>query len=317
MKLIDSNVELLPQESGVIGMFKFIERVGRTAYMSLDKITEDSYKKFNNMLYNKGHWAVFNLGTVYLKVPVSDFNKISDLFETVPWTKWEEVDDFYYITTNYRVICQLEYDYVMEKYWCEPEEHHYRRITTHWICSRVIAQQILRHRILCPIMESTRYVNYSKERHGSCITYIIPQWVYDLRDKLSETIDPLTKNYRTMLKSLEGEELWRALCCIDRTVASRDRFLKLAEQEYIYEATTDEGYRLPAEDARGVLPLDTKTELCITGYVEDWYYESPESSPEKAGFFKLRCAPDAQSDIRVLANKLKETFRTLGIDKLK
>lgn len=317
MKLVDSKVSILPQEPGVVGMLKLIERAGRTAYMSLDKITDNSYEKFIRMLYNKGHWAVFNLGTVYLKVPVEDYNKVSDLFETTPWTAYEEVNGFYYITTNYRVICQLEYDEVMEKYWCEPEEHHYRRITTHWVCSRVIAQQILRHRILCPVMESTRYVNYSKERFGTEITFIIPQWVYDLRDELSETIDPLTKEYRSWIKTLKGEELWKALCCIDRTVSSRDRFLRLAEQEYIYEATTDEGYRLPAEDARGVLPLDTKTEICITGYVRDWYYESPENSPEKAGFFKLRCAPDAQSDIRVLAESLKSQFEKEGIDKLK
>lgn len=316
MKLIDSNVELLPQESGVIGMFKFIERVGRTAYMSLDKITEDSYKKFNSMLYNKGHWAVFNLATVYLKVPVKDFFKISELLEN-PWTKWTESKEFYYITTNYRVICQLELDEVMENYWSGPiPGHHHIRSCAKFTCSRVIAQQILRHRVLCPIMESTRYVNYSKGRFGSEITYIIPSWIYKLRDKLSETIDPVTKKERTYLKDLNGVDLWNELCRIDKTVKRRDKFLKLAEEEYMYETTTEEGEKLPAEDARGVLPLDTKTELCITGYLEDWYYESPETSPEKAGFFKLRCASDAQSDVRYLANKLKNIFEEEGLDKL-
>lgn len=268
------------------------------------------------MLYNKGHWAVFNLGTVYLRVPVQDFPKVSELVEN-KWSRWTETEDSYYITTDYRVICQLEMEDIMEKYWSGPiPGKHYQRICTRWVCSRVIAQQVLRHRVLCPIMESTRYVNYSKERFGSEITYIIPQWIYELRDKLSETIDPLTKEYRSWLKTLKGEELWKALCCIDRTVSSRDKFFRLAEEEYIYETTTDEGERLPAEDARGVLPLDTKTELCITGYLEDWYYESPEGSPEKAGFFKLRCAPDAQSDVRVLAESLKSQFKEEGFDKL-
>jgi hypothetical protein len=55
----------------------------------------------------------------------------------------------------------------------------------------------------------------------------------------------------------------------------------------------------------------------MTGYKEDWFYEPPKDSPEKAGFFFLRCAPDAQADIRVLAESLKEQMIEKGIDKWK
>ena len=49
----------------------------------------------------------------------------------------------------------------------------------------------------------------------------------------------------------------------------------------------------------------------------DWMYEPEENSTEKAGFFYLRTAKDAQKDIRVLACKLKDEFAKKNIDKLK
>jgi hypothetical protein len=52
----------------------------------------------------------------------------------------------------------------------------------------------------------------------------------------------------------------------------------------------------------------------MTGYKEDWFYEPPTESPEKAGFFFLRCAPDAQPDIRVLAEDLKKQMIEKGIN---
>ena len=46
MKVIDSNVEILEQQPGIVGMFKHIERVARTAYHTESSITDDSYIKF-------------------------------------------------------------------------------------------------------------------------------------------------------------------------------------------------------------------------------------------------------------------------------
>ena len=66
MKLIDSSVDILEQEPGVIGLYKHIEKVGRVTYKSEDKITDTSYINFINMLDKRGHWAPFDLGTVYL-----------------------------------------------------------------------------------------------------------------------------------------------------------------------------------------------------------------------------------------------------------
>ena len=83
------------------------------------------------------------------------------------------------------------------------------------------------------------------------------------------------------------------------------------------EMLAGDGEKLLPEEARGILPNDTKTELIMTGYKEDWFYEPPKDSPEKAGFFFLRCAPDAQADIRVLSEDLKEQMIRRGIESWK
>lgn len=75
MKLIKSSFEILEQPTGEEGMYKQIEKVGRVCWKSENKITEDSYKKFIEMLKNKQHFSVLEHGTVYLKIPIEEYEK--------------------------------------------------------------------------------------------------------------------------------------------------------------------------------------------------------------------------------------------------
>ena len=56
-----------------------------------------------------------------------------------------------------------------------------------------------------------------------------------------------------------------------------------------------EYYNWKPEESRGVLPLDLKTELIVTGTTEQWH-----------DFFKLRCAKSAHPDIQKIANDIKQ-----------
>lgn len=318
MKVIKSSVSILEQEPGIDGMKKHIERVGRVAYKSEDKITEDSYIRFLQMIYDRGHWAVFNLGSVYLLFPSKAEKAIfGKLKSTSPFTRWMEKDGKVYLTTNYRVICQLGLEEFMEKYWSEPSDLHYHRSTAHFICNRSTSHQLVRSRNFSFVQESQRYCNYSKGRFGNELVFILPQWVYRVRQDIANTVDSLTKARRTYIMSKDGEKLWNELTIYDRTVSGRDDFWRACEKEYFAEMITDEGEILKPEEARGILCNDVKTEICMCGYLEDWYYTPSKDTKEKAGFFYLRCAPDAQEDIRVLANSLKQQFEDAGYDKLK
>lgn len=50
MKLIKSSFEIIEQESGLKGIYRQIEKAGRTCYKSENLIAEDSAKKFVNMI---------------------------------------------------------------------------------------------------------------------------------------------------------------------------------------------------------------------------------------------------------------------------
>ena len=108
-------------------------------------------------------------------------------------------------------------------------------------------------RVFSFLQESQRYVNYSKDRFGGEITYIIPQWIYRVREDIGNTIDSQTGLSRKYILSLDGQELVEDLAAWDRTVAARYNTWKAIEDEYIYETTTDEGEHLKPEEARGIL----------------------------------------------------------------
>ena len=73
----------------------------------------------------------------------------------------------------------------------------------------------------------------------------------------------------------------------------------LLQAEEAYMKLLKEGWI--AQQARAVLPNSLKTELIMTGTIEQW-----------EGFFKLRCAKDAHPQARELAVPLYEEFVKRG-----
>ena len=149
MQLINSKVEIIPQEQGLLGVYKQIELAGRTAYKSEDRITEDSAKQFVDMLIGRGHTAPLEHGTIYLKFDTCGiFNQLEERWEKYrnnPYSKVVIYDWNVYVTTNARVIYEHGWEDDL-KYLCEPTEHHKRRITAKFICSRSISHELVRHR---------------------------------------------------------------------------------------------------------------------------------------------------------------------------
>ena len=209
-----------------------------------------------------------------------------------------------YITTNARVIFENGWEDDLQ-YMCEPTEFHEKRITVKFITSIGICREILRHRRMSFLNESTRYCNYSKGKFNSELTFIIPQWIYDVQAERSSYPDPLTHDSREWLMNEHGENLIECLCCFDRSVSSWWECLNRIEDDYNYLTTTDEGYQLKAQEARGILPLDLKSELIVTGFVSDWIH-----------FFRLRSHVAATGkphpDIQKLADPLMQEFIDRG-----
>lgn len=289
MQLIDPSFEILEQAPGIQGVKKQIERAGRTCYKSEDKITDTSCEEFVSRMVNSGHGAMLEHGTVYLRIPEEDkaaehylgkydFYGGSTLVKSDTSDKW-----WLAVTTNYRVIVEHKwFDDLL--YLCEPTKYHENRITVKFILPISISREFVRHRTFSFAEQSTRYCNYSKDKFGNELTFIKPYWVTD--PVLEIYFDGYCKIFETAYLDLTGGTYNRWL---------QESTEKEKDIEYYKK------YILKAQEVREFLPLCTKTELVMTGFVSDWEH-----------FFKLRCHSTAHPQARELAIPLREEFIKRG-----
>ena len=303
MRFIDSNVEIIEQEPGLLGIYKQIEKAARLSYKSEDKITEVSAKSMVETLVKNKHFACLEHGTIYLQIPIenNEWKDIYDGYDQNPYSKLVvDKNMTLYITTNARVL--VENDWLDDlQYMCEPTEYHAKRISVKFTTSIGITRELIRHRAFSFMNESTRFCNYSKGRFGSELTFVIPEWIYDVQSELSRDVRWPTYEEKTDLLELTGQNLIDALSCEDRGVSTWVDCLERIETDYMYLTQIDEHYLLKAQEARGILPMDTKSEIIMTGFVEDWIH-----------FFRLRSYIAATGkphpDIQKLADMLMQDF---------
>lgn len=134
-------------------------------------------------------------------------------------------------------------------------------VSVRFICNRGFTHELVRHRVASFSQESTRYVNYSKGKHGSEITVIVPP------------------NFST----------WEVEARLEWEYAMEDcerRYMRLLELG-----------RSPQE-ARGVLPIDVKTEIVITANLREWMH-----------IFDLRCSSNAHPSMQELMIPLRAEFK--------
>ena len=161
MKLIKPSFLIKEQEPGLEGIYKQIEWAGRHCYKSHDKITEDSAKKFVDRMIKSGHGAVLEHGTVYLKVPNNVVDKgfqFGTNWSTLclnPYTRYNSDGEYYYYSTNYRVIIEHDLQGVLN-YLCESTDKHEKRVCVRFICDRGVSHEFVRHRVFSFAQESTR-----------------------------------------------------------------------------------------------------------------------------------------------------------------
>lgn len=305
MRLIKPSYSIIEQQAGLEGMYKQIELAGRTCYKSEDKITEDSAKGFVERMIKSGHGAMLEHGTVYLKIDRKtckleganpDFT-IGDLLHN-PYTKCNiiegnsnKVQDYViYITTNYRVIVENDWMFLLQ-YICEPTEYHEKRVCVRFICDRGVSHEYVRHRVFSFAQESTRYCNYSKDKFGNELTFIIPEWCPEIRENSNKGWDPCSIYDKFYLQDLQIAE---------------ETYFNLLKQwdEKVPDKRYKSGFKnnpWTPQQARAVLPNSLKTELVMTGFVSDWKH-----------FFELRDAKSAHPQAQELAKPLHEEFIKRG-----
>ena len=176
MRLIKPSYEIWQQPSGLEGIYKQIERVGRVCYKSEDKITEDSAKPFVDRMIKSGHGAMLEHGTVYLKTNDEYYGNHIDKYRDNKYSQLKSINGTKYVTTNLRVL--IENDWMEDlQYLCEPAEYHERRIAVHFTADAGVMREFFRHRVFSMAQESTRYCNYLRDKFDNSITVIYPSWL--------------------------------------------------------------------------------------------------------------------------------------------
>ena len=292
MKLIKPAFKILEQAPGIQGIKQQIELAGRTCYKSEDKITDTSCEEFVNRMVNSGHGAMLEHGTVYLDF-TDDWLRAVNRYKNNPYSiiykntleeNWKA--PHMYITTNYRVL--VENGWLDDlQYQCEPTEYHEKRITVKFICDRGVSHEFVRHRVFSFAQESTRYCNYSKDKFGNEVTFIIPEWCPELEENSNTEYNSDNVYDKLYLQHLQLAE---------------EVYFNLLKQwdEKIPDKRYKSGFRnnpWTPQQARAVLPNSLKTELIMTGFALDWLH-----------FFQLRCHSTAHPQARELAIPLKEEF---------
>ena len=307
MKLIKPSFEIITQNSNNDGMLKHIELCGRVCYKSEDKIKDDTAAIFVNGLIKSGHTSVLEHGTVYLKLtddlyePTGSYARYDmNQYSRVKLDEENSIKLFssvltdgnieFYVTTNYRVL--VENNWLDDlQYQCEPTEFHEKRVTVKFICDRGVSHELVRHRVFSFSQESTRYCNYSKDKFGNELTFIIPSWFKTLKEASDEIL----------LQTYSKEQVEKGMnhyYAIDN--CENEWIISLLDQEVVYISLIDNGWT--PQQARAILPNSLKTELMMTGFVSDWKH-----------FFELRCSKAAHPQSQELAIPLEEEFKKLNL----
>ena len=244
-------------------------------------------KDFTERMVKSGHLAMLEFGTVYLKYDLSAVYKddtevylgsyFADFYKNNKYSKITLNNTILYVTTNYRVIienCKLD-DLA---YLCEPTEFHEKRIFVRFITDRGVSHELVRHRVFSFAQESTRYCNYSKDKFGNELTFIIPSNLDE--EKLNQY-----GAYQTVVRDKKSPE------------SIFTSSLNNAENDYLELLET--GWS--PQQARQVLPNALKTEINMCGFVSDWKH-----------FFSLRSshagATGMHPDMDYIANKIYDEF---------
>ena len=281
MKLIKPSYNIFYQKEGIQGIYESIENAGRTCYKSEDKITPTSAKDFTERMVKSGHHAMLEFGTVYLDLPQSakDCYKIqskyhSNKYSIENYSDKNHSQTHWYITTNYRVL--IENGWLDDlKHLCEPTEFHEKRVCVRFTTDRGVSHELVRHRVFSFAQESTRYCNYSKDKFGNELAFIIPS---NLDEEKLNQYGP----YQTVVRDKKSPE--------SIFISS----LNNAENDYLELLET--GWS--PQQARQVLPNALKTEINMCGFTSDWEH-----------FFELRDDKAAHPDMQALAKPLHQEFK--------
>lgn len=279
MKIIHPSVEYWQQSNTLDDIWKHAARCARVCYQSYPIKKGESGKDFllrtiakNGFKKDKSsHMSVLEHATVYLVVNIQNpfYPHMCYKYKDNHYSKTcnliiNDTIEGICITTNLRVI--IENDWLDDlKFIANDISNHVKRYTFSFITNLGVSRELNRHRCHSISEESTRYCNYSKDKFGNGLTFIIPEWL-DLEEQSIEGRDD---------GSIDVSELYDTNGNLVTLVGEDSQFT--AESEWIianmrgqlhYLYLLNKGWK--PQQAREVLPLSLKTQVVHTAFEDDW-----------------------------------------------
>lgn len=312
MKIIHPSVEYWSQANTLDGIWEHAARCARVCYQSAHTKEDKSAKDFllrtiakNGFKKDKSsHMSVLEHATVYLVVNIQNpfYPHMCYKYKDNHYSKTcnliiNDTIEGICITTNLRVI--IENDWLDDlKFITNDISNHVKRYTFSFITNLGVSRELNRHRCHSISEESTRYCNYSKDKFGNGLTFIIPEWL-DLEEC---TIDDIDKEFIHLPNQYRFDGTLANLVDGDKNLTVEGEWLAANVRAQIhYLNLLKKGWK--PQQAREVLPLSLKTQVVHTAFEDDW-----------KDFIALRSdgisgAP--HPNIKVLADKVKELIEQI------
>lgn len=271
MRIIKPNVKLINFEDR-------IQQIGYAASICYASNKKGTIERLEQ-LWKNGHKSVFRHGTRYYIIPSYYYNQsIIDSWRFSPYCGFYQdsstqlvflsINEQYYIERPYMTdfaACEVnELAFISEAK--KLDDVSFKNVLNLVRIAFEITTQISTSRELNRVSpnniceQSTRYCNFSNDKFGNEITICQPYWFDILQEK--EEININFENLSTNNIEIIKEEY----VCAGFIV---QYLLSCLEAEKYYIKATREG-RIKAEDARGILPLDTATKCIYTYRIEEW-----------------------------------------------
>lgn len=314
IKVVNPSVEVWKQEGyDLDSIFKHIARCARVCYQSTPKNKDENAYDFLVRTIFKGHdflnYSKINYNdqlerilaqnsygeldltslhlsccehaTVHLKFPTfipSAAAMWENVYSHNKYSRSKNYNGYIYVTTNLRVIIENYAVDTLDFVDATPNCPYYiPRPTICFITDIGASRELNRHRVNSISEESTRYCAYDKGKFGNGITVAKLPWIPD--------VDPEDEGHDYTEGFFNDNEIFYNECIEEQYTDNWNAidwfFYGLQVCDLVYRKTRELGWT--AQQAREILPLNTKTQVVHTAFVDDWEHWIALRSNEISG----------------------------------
>lgn len=301
IKVVEPSAELWRQEGyDLESIFKHIAKCARVCYQSTPKNKDENAYDFLVRTIFKGHdflgyskikvkdrfeqilaqnaygdvdltslhLSCCEHATIHLKFPTF-MPRAAAMWEGVyehnKYSRTNNHNGYLYVTTNLRVIIESYAIDTLEFIDTTPNCPYYMpRTTVCFITDIGASRELNRHRVNSVSEESTRYCAYDKGKFGNGITVAKLPWIPD--------DDPEDRGHDYNEGFFNDNEIFDNNTIEEQYTENWNAvdwfFYGLQVCDLVYRKTRELGWT--AQQAREILPLNTKTQVVHTAFVDDW-----------------------------------------------